>query len=116
MNQDTGAAVGHMPMENSRATKFLLDRGARVVLFVTSTNYCVLPWCSGVVVITTAQLYSTAQAQILLAACRRSAMVRISDQGPGCKKAKCLSSVNHTTKTIHPHQFSTRWARNSLPS
>ena len=59
MNQDTGAAVGHMPMENSRATKFLLDRGARVVLFVTSTNYCVLPWCSGVEVITTAQLHST---------------------------------------------------------
>ena len=44
-------------------------------------------WRRGVVVMTTAQLYSTkhefssAQVQILLAACRRFAMVRISDDG-----------------------------------
>ena len=30
-------------------------------------------------------------------------MVRISDNGPDWKKAKCLSAVNHTTKTIHHH-------------
>ena len=42
----------------------------------------------------------SAQAQTLLAACRRFAMMRISDNGD---KAKHLSSVNHTTKTIHHH-------------
>ena len=40
MDQDSGATVGHLPMENSRATKFLLDRGARVIATLTSTNYC----------------------------------------------------------------------------
>ena len=30
-------------------------------------------------------------------------MARISDNGPRWNKAKCLSSVNHTTKTIHHH-------------
>ena len=30
-------------------------------------------------------------------------MVRISDNGPGWNKVKRLSSVNHTTKTIHHH-------------
>ena len=44
----------------------------------------------GVVVITTAQLHSTKPelrlcAETLLAACRRFAMVRISDYGPGWK-------------------------------
>ena len=39
----------------------------------------------------------SAQFQTLLSACRGFAMVRISD------KAKRLSSVNHTTKTIHHH-------------
>ena len=47
MDQDTGATVGHLPMENSRATKFLLDRGARVVSILTSTNYCVSPLVQG---------------------------------------------------------------------
>ena len=42
----------------------------------------------------------SAQVQTLLAACPRFAMVRISDNG---NKAKRLSSVNHTTKTIHHH-------------
>ena len=31
MDQDIGATVGHLPMEKSRAIKFLYDRGARVV-------------------------------------------------------------------------------------
>ena len=30
-------------------------------------------------------------------------MVRISDNGPDWKKAQHLSSVNHTSKTIHHH-------------
>ena len=34
-------------MENSRVTKFLLDRGARVFAILTSTNYCVLPLVQG---------------------------------------------------------------------
>ena len=38
---DSGMIVGHLPRENSRATKFLLDRGARVIAVLTSTNYCV---------------------------------------------------------------------------
>ena len=48
-------------------------------------------WQRGVVVITTAHLYQlglnsvSAQVQTLLTACRRFAMVRISDSGPGFK-------------------------------
>ena len=34
-------------MENSRAIKFLLDRGARVFATLTSTNYCVSPLVQG---------------------------------------------------------------------
>ena len=34
-------------MENSRATKFLLDRGAKVIATLTSTNYCVSPLVQG---------------------------------------------------------------------
>ena len=40
----------------------------------------------------------SAQVQTLLAACRRFAVVRISDNGPGWNKAKRLSLVNHTTE------------------
>ena len=47
MDQESGATVGHLPMENSRATKFLLDRGARVIATLTSTNYCVSPLVQG---------------------------------------------------------------------
>ena len=43
MNRNSGATVGHLPMENSRAIKFILDRGARVFATLTSTNYCVSP-------------------------------------------------------------------------
>ena len=60
-------------------------------------------------VITTTQLHSTKPERrlgtgpypALLAACRRFAMVRISDNGLSWNKAKYLSSINHTTKTIH---------------
>ena len=47
MDQDTGTTDGHLPMESSCATKFLLNRGARVVSILTSTNYCVLPLVQG---------------------------------------------------------------------
>ena len=47
MGQDSGATVGHLPMENSRAAKFLLDTGARVIATLTSTNYCVSPLVQG---------------------------------------------------------------------
>lgn len=46
-DRQSGAIVGHLPMENSRATKYLLDRGARVVATLTSTNYCVSPLVQG---------------------------------------------------------------------
>ena len=39
--------VDHLPMEISRATKFLLDRGASVFVKLTSTNYCVSPLVQG---------------------------------------------------------------------
>ena len=45
----------------------------------------------------------SAQVQTLLAACQRFAMVRISV--PAANKAKRLSSVNHTTKTIVHHHY-----------
>ena len=38
---ESGTTVGHPPMENSRATKYILDRGARVYAVLTSTKYCV---------------------------------------------------------------------------
>ena len=43
------------------------------------------------------------QVQILLAVCRRFAMVRISANVQDGNKAKRFSSVNHTRKTIHHH-------------
>ena len=72
-------------------------------------------WCHVVVVITTVQLQQSlnlgsAQVQILLAACRRFVMVRISDNGPGLN----LSSVDHTTKTINHHpslKYPFNWQR-----
>ena len=43
----------------------------------------------GVVVITTTQLHSgSAEVRILLIACRRFSMVRVSDNGPSCKYDK----------------------------
>ena len=47
MDINSGATVGHLPMENSWAIKFLLDRGARVFATLTSTNYCVSPLVQG---------------------------------------------------------------------
>ena len=39
--------VGHLPMENFRVTKFLLDRGARVFAILKSTNCCLSPLVQG---------------------------------------------------------------------
>ena len=36
----SGMAAGHLPMENSHATKLLLTRGLRLFATLTSTNYC----------------------------------------------------------------------------
>ena len=44
---ESGTMVGHLPMENSRVTKYILDRGARVYAILTSTNYCVSPLVQG---------------------------------------------------------------------
>ena len=38
---ESGMAVGHLPMENSLITKYILDSKARVYTILTSTNYCV---------------------------------------------------------------------------
>ena len=68
-----------------------------------------LLWCYGVVVINTVQLHSTefelrfCEVQTMLVVCQRSAMVRISDKFPAGNKAKRLTSINHTTQTIHHH-------------
>ena len=40
---ESGEAVGHLPMENSRVTKYILDRGA----VLASTNYDVSPLVQG---------------------------------------------------------------------
>ena len=47
MDQDTGATVGHLPLENSRATKFLFDSVASVLPILTSTNCCGSPLVQG---------------------------------------------------------------------
>ena len=41
MDRNAGTTVEHLPIENSRAIKVLLDRGARVFATLTSNNYCV---------------------------------------------------------------------------
>lgn len=43
----TGQTVGHLPMENSRVMKFLLDHGAKVMASLSSSNYCVSPLVQG---------------------------------------------------------------------
>ena len=42
MEQNSGKTVGGLPMENSWATKFLLDLVARIIAKLTSCNYCFL--------------------------------------------------------------------------
>ena len=47
MGRNSGATVGHLPMENSRAIKFIFDPGARVFATLTWTNYCVSQMVQG---------------------------------------------------------------------
>ena len=42
-----GKVVGHLPREISRATKFLLDRGAQISAMLTSTDYRRSPLVQG---------------------------------------------------------------------
>ena len=44
---ESGTTVGHQPMENSRVTKYILDRGPHEYAVLTSTNYCVSPLVQG---------------------------------------------------------------------
>jgi len=45
--QKDGTIVGHLPMEISRSTKFILDRGARITATLTSTSYYASPLTQG---------------------------------------------------------------------
>ena len=45
--RDTGEIVGHLPMENSRAIKYLINRGARIIVEPTSLKYYVSPLVQG---------------------------------------------------------------------
>ena len=45
--KDKNEIVGHLPMEISRVTKFLLDRGANVFAKLTSTHYGRSPLVQG---------------------------------------------------------------------
>ena len=42
-----GSAVGYLPRQVSRITKFILDRGAKVTATLTSTNFCRSPLVHG---------------------------------------------------------------------
>ena len=61
----------------------------------------VVTWCSGYRYWTTSFNKGSAQVQILIATCRRFAMVRT--VVPAGNKVERLSSVNHSSKTIHHH-------------
>ena len=43
IKKTTGETVGHLQMENSRVTKYLMDRGARFTVVLTSLQYCASP-------------------------------------------------------------------------
>ena len=45
--QENGRIVGHLPMEISRITKYLLDRGARIDAKLSETNYRRSPLVQG---------------------------------------------------------------------
>ena len=47
IKKTTGETVGHLQMENSRVTKYLMDRGARFIVVLTSLQYCVSPLVQG---------------------------------------------------------------------
>ena len=43
IKKTTGEIEGHLPMENSRVTKYLMDRRVRFAVVLTSSQYCVSP-------------------------------------------------------------------------
>ena len=45
--QETNKRVGHLPIEISRITKFLIERGARIQATLTSTHYRRSPFVRG---------------------------------------------------------------------
>ena len=47
IKKTTGETVGHLPVENSRVTKYLMDRGARFTVVFTSSQYPVSPLVQG---------------------------------------------------------------------
>ena len=47
MQTDSGRTVGHLPIEISRATKFLMDRDAEVIVKLTETHYRRSPLVQG---------------------------------------------------------------------
>ena len=44
---DSGKIVGHLPMELSRISKFILDRGAKIDVKLCETRYCRCPLVQG---------------------------------------------------------------------
>ena len=47
IKKTTGEIVGHLPMKNSRVAKYLMDRGARFTVALSSSQYCVSPLVQG---------------------------------------------------------------------
>ena len=47
IQKTTGEKVGHLQMENSRVTKYLMDRVARFTVILTSSKYYVSPLVQG---------------------------------------------------------------------
>ena len=47
IQKTTGEKVGHLQMENSRVTKYLMDRVARFTVILTSSKYYVSPLAQG---------------------------------------------------------------------
>ena len=47
IKKTTGETVEHLPRENLRVTNYLMDRGARFTLVLTSLRYCVSPLVQG---------------------------------------------------------------------
>ena len=46
--KNTGVTVGHLPKEISRATNFLLERGAAAFIKLQSANYCLSTCTRGI--------------------------------------------------------------------
>ena len=47
IKKTTGEIVGHLPMNISRVTKYLMDRGARFTVALSSSQCCVSPLVQG---------------------------------------------------------------------